>query len=67
MAAERDKFEFATVCTAIHRATIGRIPAAYHFLDVFHDDGTGVKSIFNFFIVFFKNLLEDVHKTIMKE
>ena len=38
-----------------------------HFFNVFHDNGTGMKSIFDFFIVFFKNLLEDIHKSIMKE
>lgn len=67
MAAERDKFKFATVGTAIHRATIRRVPAVDHLLDVFHNNGTGMKDIFNFFIVLFKNLLEDVHKDIMKE
>ena len=67
MAAERDKFEFATVRTAIHRAAIRRISAVDHFFNVFHDNGTGMKSIFDFFIVLFKNLLEDVHKSIMKE
>ena len=67
MAAERNKFKFATVRTAIHGATIRRIPTVDHFINVFHDSGTGMKSIFNFFIVLFKNLLEDIHKTIMKE
>ena len=57
MAAERDKFKFATVRTGIHRATKRRIPTVDHFFNVFHDNGTGMKSIFNFFIVFFKNLL----------
>ena len=67
MAAERDKFKFTTVRTAIHCTTIRRIPTVDHFFNVFHDNGTGMKDIFNFFVVFFKNLLEDVHKTIMKE
>lgn len=67
MAAERNKFKFAAVGTAIHCAAIRRIPAIDHFINVFHDNGTGMKDIFNFFIVFFKNLLEDVHKSIMKE
>ena len=67
MAAERDKFKFATVRTAIHRAAIRRIPAVDHFFNVFHDNRTGMKNIFNFFVVFFKNLLKDIHKTIMKE
>ena len=67
MAAEGSKFKFAAVRTAIHGAVIRRITAVNHFLNVFHDNGTGMKDIFNFFIVFFKNLLEDVHNTIMKE
>ena len=67
MAAERDKFKFATVGTGIHRTTIRRVPAVDHLLNVFHNNGTGMKDIFNFFIVLFKNLLEDVHKGIMKE
>ena len=33
MAAERDKFKFATVRTAIHGAAEGRITAVNHFLD----------------------------------
>lgn len=57
MAAERDRFKFAAVGTAIHCTTIRGIPAAYHFFNVFHDDGTGMKDMFNFFVVFFKDLL----------
>lgn len=57
VAAERDKFKLTAVRTAIHGATVRRIPAVYHFFDVFHDDGTGMKDIFNFFNVFFKNFL----------
>ncbi len=67
MAAERDKFEFAAVGTAEHGAAIRGIPAVYHLFNVFHDNRTGMKDIFNFFVMFFKNLLEDVHNTIMKE
>ncbi len=67
MAAERDEFEFAAVRTAVHGTAIGGIPAVDHFFNVFHDNRAGMKDIFNFFVVFFKNLLEDVHKTIMQE
>ncbi len=67
MTAERNKFQFAAVGTAIHGTTVRRVSAVNHLLNVFHDNGTGMKSIFNFFIVFFKNLLKDVHKSIMKE
>ena len=67
VAAERDKFKFATVRAAIHGAAIGRIPAVNHLLNVFHNNGTGMKGIFNFLIVFSKNVLKDAHKSIMQE
>lgn len=67
MAAERDKFKFAAVGTAIHGTAVRRVSAVNHLFDVFHNNGTWMKSIFNFFVVFFKNLLKDVHKSIMKE
>lgn len=67
MAAEGNKFKFTAVSTAVHGTAIRRISAVYHLFNVFHDNRAGMKDIFNFFIVFFKNLLEDVHKTIMKE
>ena len=57
MASEGDEFEFAAVGTAIHCTAIGRIPAVDHLLNVFHNNGTGMKGIFNFFVVIFKNLL----------
>lgn len=67
MAAEGNKFKFTAVRTAVHGAAIRRIPAVDHLINVFHDNGTGMKDIFNFFIVIIKNLLEYIHKTIMKE
>lgn len=67
MAAERNKFKFAAVGTAIHGTTVRRVSTVNHLLDIFHNNGTGMKSIFNFFVVFFKNLLKDVHRSIMKE
>ena len=67
MAAERNKFQFTAVGAAIHGTAIRGIPTVDHLLNVFHNNGTGMKSIFNFFVVFFKNLLKDVHKSIMKE
>ena len=57
MAAERDRFKFAAVGTAAHGAAIRRVSAIDHLLNVFHDNGTWMKDIFYFFIVFFKNLL----------
>ena len=67
MAAKGDEFKFAAMSTAIHGSTERGIPTVNHFFDVFHDNGTGMKDIFNFFIVFFKNLLKNVHKSIMQE
>lgn len=58
MAAKGDEFKFATVSTAKHGATERGIPTINHFFDVFHDNGTGMKDILYFFIVFFKNLLK---------
>ena len=67
MAAEREKFKFPTMNTAIHGAAKRGIPTVNHFFDVFHDNGTGMKDILYFFIVFYKNLLEYVHKSSMQE
>ena len=67
MATERNEFEFTAVGTAIHGTTVRRIPTVNHLLNVFHNNWAVMKSIFNFFVVFFKNLLKDVHKSIMKE
>ncbi len=67
MASERNEFEFAAVGTAIHGAAVRRVATVDHFFNVLHNNGAWVEDIFNFFVVFFKNLLEDVHKGIMKE
>ena len=67
MAAKGDKFQFTAVGTAIHGAAIRGITTKDHLVNIFHNDRTWMKSIFNFFVVFFKNFLEDVHKGIMKE
>ena len=67
MAAKGDEFKFATMSTAIHSSAKGGISTVNHFFDVFHDNGTGMKDIFYFLIVFYKNLLKYVHKSIMQE
>ena len=67
MAAERDKFKFTTVSTAIHGTAVRRVATVNHLVNIFQNNGTWMKRVFNFFVVFFKNFLEDVHKTIMKE
>ena len=56
-AAEKDKLELATVWAAIHRAARGRIAAAYHFINIFHLSFSGMKGIFNFFIMVGKDFL----------
>ena len=67
MAAKRDKLKFTAVGTAIQGTTIRRIPAVDHFINVFHNNRAGMENIFDFFVMIFKNLLEFIHKTIMKE
>ncbi len=67
VAAERNKFKSTTVGTAVQGAAIRRVAAVDHLPDIFHNNGTGMKNILNFFVMFFKYLLKDVHETIMKE
>lgn len=67
MAAKGDEFKLPTMSTAIHGPAKRGIPTVNHFFDVLHNNGTGMKDIFYFLIVFFKNLLKYVHKSIMHE
>ncbi len=67
VAAERNKFKSTTVGTAVQGAAIRRVAAVDHLFNIFHNNGTGMKNIFDFFVMFFKYLLKDVHETIMKE
>lgn len=57
VAAERDKFQFSAVRTAIHGSTEGGIAAVDHFFDIFHLAVTGMEGKFDFFIMIFKNFL----------
>lgn len=57
VAAERDKFKFSTVGAAIHSSTEGRITTVNHLIDIFDFSISGVKSIFNFFIMVSKDFL----------
>ena len=54
---ERNKLEISAVDTAIHGTTIRRITTVDHLIDIFHLSFSGMKSIFNFFIIVSKNLL----------
>lgn len=67
MVAEGYKLKFTAVGTVVHGTIVRRIPAVNHLQNVFHNNGTGMKNIVNFFVVFFENLLKDVYKSIVKE
>ena len=54
---EGDKFKFAAMGIAIHGTTKRRITTAQHLIDIFHLSFSGMKSIFNFFIVVSKDSL----------
>ena len=55
--AERNEFEVSTVRTTVHGATKGRITAVDHLIDIFHLGFSGMKSIFNFFLMVCKDSL----------
>ena len=57
VAAKRNELKFSAVWTAIHSATKRRITTVDHFFDIFHLRRSGMKSIFNFFIVVSKDSL----------
>ena len=57
VAAERNKLQFATVGAAVHGTTEGWITAVDHLIDIFHLSISGMKSIFNFFIIVGKDSL----------
>ena len=64
---ERNKLEISAVDTAIHGTTIRRITTVDHLIDIFHLSRSGMKSIFDLFIMICKDLLQDIHDSIMKE
>ena len=51
MAPERNKFKSAAVRASIHGTTIRRVTAVDHLFDVFHDNRSWFKVIFNCFII----------------
>lgn len=57
VAAKRNELKFSTVWAAIHSATKRRIPTVDHFFDIFHLRRSGMKSIFDFFIIVCKDCL----------
>ena len=67
VAAERDKFEFPTFVTGIHGTTERRVTTVKHAVNIPGDGLAGVEDIKHFFIMVTKNLLKDVHETIMQD
>ena len=57
MTAERNKFKFSAVRTAVHGTAERWIAAMNHLIDIFHLSFSGMKSIFNFFIIVSKDFL----------
>ena len=55
--AERDKLKFTAVGAAVHCATERGIATVDHLIDIFYLGFSGMKSIFNFFIIVGKNFL----------
>lgn len=66
LAAERDKLHLPALGAGIHGPAKGRVAAAYHLFDVLHFNGPRMEGVLNYFIVVFKNLLQDVHGIIMR-
>ena len=54
---ERNKLEISAVDTPIHGTTIRRITTVDHLIDIFHLSRSGMKSIFDLFIMICKDLL----------
>ena len=66
LAAERDELHLPALRAGIHGSAKGRVTAVYHLFDVLHFNGSGMEGILNYFVVVFKNLLQDVHEIIMQ-
>ena len=65
--AERNKFKLTAMRAGIHGTAKRWVTTVDHLINIFHLSFSGVKSIFNFFIIVCKNFLKDIHKTIMHE
>ena len=68
VASKRNELKIATMGTPIHCTTKGRISTVYHLIHVFNDRIARMSKIYKFFIMVFKDILENIcHKIIMKE
>ena len=52
---ERNKFKIATVRTAIHGTTVGRVTTMDHLVDIFNDSRTRMEFVNDMFIIIGKN------------
>ena len=55
--AKRNEFEVPTMRTTVHGTAKRRITTVDHFINIFYLSFSGVKSIFNFFIMVCKDSL----------
>ena len=55
--AKRNGLKISTVWVAVHSTTQRRITTVYHLFDIFYLRSSGMKSIFNFFIIVGKDSL----------
>ena len=55
VASERDKFQITTVGAGIHSPTKRGVSTVNHFLNIFHLNISGMKSILDHFIIICKN------------
>ena len=66
-AAEGNKFDVVASGADIHGTAKRRITTIQHFIDIFHLNISGMKSIFDYFVIVIKDFLQDIHNVIMRE
>ena len=67
VASEGDKFKLAAMGAAVHGTAKSWIATVDHLVNIFHLSRSGMKSIFDFFIIVCKDSLYNVHTAIMHE
>ena len=66
-AVEGNKFHVVASGADIHGTAKRRIATIQHFIDIFHLRISGMKSVFDYFIIVIKDFLQDIHNVIMRE
>ena len=66
-AAEGNKFHVVASGADIQGTAKRRIATIQHFIDIFHLRISGMKSVFDYFIMVIKDFLQDIHNVIMRE